>query len=329
MAYLVIAVGLLMSLAGGTLLNYGYAIVQVERGWSSVIAGSVFLTGGLVTMGLGLVLRAVADVRRGLVDAAAVARTVVGADSTSPTTAAVAPPPLPQAMEPSFASRDGDPYAPPAAGDALPHEPVPTEREPAEADRGPSRAATVSAGHDGHHAADIPATPPRSEEPPPGDTLPPPTAPASRDAIAEPPAMDDWLDRAFSDMDRLSPPHTPAQSAFAREVEAFGNLGVPAPRREAPASTEPPHAATIHAEPAHAEPVHAEPVHAEPVQTEPPHAAPPPSPAPPPHDSPVIGRYESDDTSYVMYADGSIEAQSPAGVYRFSSMAELKAFIEG
>lgn len=45
--------------------------------------------------------------------------------------------------------------------------------------------------------------------------------------------------------------------------------------------------------------------------------------------SPVIGRYESEGTSYVMYADGSIDAQSNAGVYRFASMAELKRFIEG
>ena len=43
----------------------------------------------------------------------------------------------------------------------------------------------------------------------------------------------------------------------------------------------------------------------------------------------VIGRYDSDGTSYVMYSDGSIEAQSEAGVFRFNSMAELKAFIEG
>ena len=42
----------------------------------------------------------------------------------------------------------------------------------------------------------------------------------------------------------------------------------------------------------------------------------------------VIGRYEADGTSYVMYADGSIEAQTYSGVYRFASMAELKAFIE-
>ncbi|MFZ0496166.1 MAG: hypothetical protein WBD78_13990 [Methylocella sp.] len=42
----------------------------------------------------------------------------------------------------------------------------------------------------------------------------------------------------------------------------------------------------------------------------------------------IIGRYESEGTSYVMYADGSIEARSERGVFHFQSMAELKAFME-
>jgi hypothetical protein len=41
-----------------------------------------------------------------------------------------------------------------------------------------------------------------------------------------------------------------------------------------------------------------------------------------------VGRYEADGTMYVMFSDGSIEAQSEQGVYRFSSMAELKAFFD-
>jgi hypothetical protein len=72
----------------------------------------------------------------------------------------------------------------------------------------------------------------------------------------------------------------------------------------------------------------------------PPHDPEPPPPEPevrraepPPEVRPaataaVIGRYEADGTSYVMYSDGSIEAQSAAGIYRFASMAELKAYIE-
>jgi hypothetical protein len=42
----------------------------------------------------------------------------------------------------------------------------------------------------------------------------------------------------------------------------------------------------------------------------------------------IVGRYESEGTSYVMYADGSIEARSERGVFHFRSMAELKAFME-
>jgi hypothetical protein len=41
-----------------------------------------------------------------------------------------------------------------------------------------------------------------------------------------------------------------------------------------------------------------------------------------------MGRYEADGTTYVMYSDGSIEAQTEQGVYRFGSMAELKAFFD-
>jgi hypothetical protein len=42
----------------------------------------------------------------------------------------------------------------------------------------------------------------------------------------------------------------------------------------------------------------------------------------------IVGRYESEGTSYVMYADGSIEARSERGVFHFQSMAELKAFMD-
>ncbi len=49
---------------------------------------------------------------------------------------------------------------------------------------------------------------------------------------------------------------------------------------------------------------------------------------PPPDDVPtVIGSYASGDFTYVMSSDGSIEAESPGGSYRFASLDELKAFI--
>jgi hypothetical protein len=43
----------------------------------------------------------------------------------------------------------------------------------------------------------------------------------------------------------------------------------------------------------------------------------------------IIGHYDAQGAHYTLYADGSIEAETPHGVYRFASMAELKSFIEG
>jgi hypothetical protein len=45
---------------------------------------------------------------------------------------------------------------------------------------------------------------------------------------------------------------------------------------------------------------------------------------PPPQE---IGRYSSGGNSYVMFADGSIEAETPNGKFRFGSLDELKQFI--
>ena len=42
----------------------------------------------------------------------------------------------------------------------------------------------------------------------------------------------------------------------------------------------------------------------------------------------MVRRYESGGVSYELYADGSIEAQTESGKYHFSSLADLKTFIE-
>ncbi len=342
MAYLVIAVGLLTSLAGGYLLNYGYAIVQVERGWSSVIAGAVFVSGGLVTMGLGLLLRAIADVRRSLVgdmrrslvEGQAVGMSATRADAgfaypelKGTAIGTIAVPSATGTAEPSFASRDVDLYALSIADELLPREPALGAGDRHDEHHEAPREADAPTEHGDRHAVDVAPTSPHG--PQHGDDATTDAggsqlAVATRDGAAEAPAMDDWLDRAFSDIDGERP-HAPAGIAVAQGADAYGtdDLRLRTSRYEAKsARVEPTHVDLVHAEPSHAEPGPA-PAYAEPVRPR------PPSPDAHPQDSPVIGRYESDGTSYVMYADGSIEAQSPAGVYRFSSMAELKAFIEG
>ena len=57
-------------------------------------------------------------------------------------------------------------------------------------------------------------------------------------------------------------------------------------------------------------------------------AAPEISREPPPSVEPtVIGTYSSGGNSYVMFSDGSIQADTPSGAYRFNSLDELKDFI--
>lgn len=43
----------------------------------------------------------------------------------------------------------------------------------------------------------------------------------------------------------------------------------------------------------------------------------------------VVGRYASGGNTYVMFEDGSIEAETPQGRFTFSSLDELKAFVDG
>jgi hypothetical protein len=117
--------------------------------------------------------------------------------------------------------------------------------------------------------------------------------------------QDDWFDRALAGLDEPTPPvPTPSfenlHPELARHREdrsepmelAYSHVEEQTPAAEAPVAHEIPAATPHHPE------------------------------------APVIGRYESGGTSYVMFADGSIEASTENGVFRFASMAELKSFIE-
>ncbi|MBE7248277.1 MAG: hypothetical protein INR63_25300 [Actinomycetospora chiangmaiensis] len=56
---------------------------------------------------------------------------------------------------------------------------------------------------------------------------------------------------------------------------------------------------------------------------------PAPVPAPKPATRTVVGRYASGGNTYVMFEDGSIEADTPQGRFTFASLDELKAFVDG
>ena len=63
MAIIVLAIGAILSAIGLYAIVSGYPSIEMERGWASVIAGSVLLSGGLVIVALGFVLRALARLR--------------------------------------------------------------------------------------------------------------------------------------------------------------------------------------------------------------------------------------------------------------------------
>ena len=363
MAYLVIAIGALMSLIGVSAIVSGFPIIEVERGWAEVISGSTLLAGGLVTGALGVVLQTLLAIRRSL----STREASVLAGRASEALRPAAPVPVSSGADPSLAdpptnfagtSSVGVPSlpldaltaeradhfhdvasAPLAADEARPvaaehaeaqHDQVAFERlapEHAPQDFGvqaqgshePALPETVfvePAPHDAEFVA--PVSHAAALSPVDGYELQTPSTP-DHDLAPIPAAPGDWLDRAFSDLDE-------ELSAGAQGVD-----------RVPQAST----LAKVHAEPRPAAP-NARVAYLEPsgetIEAEAPAAAVAPG-APAAHpameadaaavESPVIGRYESEGTSYVMYADGSIEAQSDAGIYRFQSMAELKAFIEG
>lgn len=63
-----------------------------------------------------------------------------------------------------------------------------------------------------------------------------------------------------------------------------------------------------------------------------PTARPTPAPeptAPGPETRTVVGRYASGGNTYVMFENGSIEAETPQGRFTFASLDELKAFVDG
>lgn len=339
MPYLVLALGAFLSIGGALSIYHGAGIVEVERGWTGVIAGATALSGGIVTIALGLVLKVLLDLRRtleGQVVAPAMLRRdhpaehVIGVEPETRYEPAAAVEQKSSTLMTAelesgmLAAMLAHEQAEPHEAQAEAHAPDTAHQEPAYRDVSTPELPALEP----EPLEPVTLAPDRAEKPrsrfglnlrrslipdpvPPPEPEPrpePEVAPSAPVAIAveEPaPAMDDWLDRAFSELDR--------EIDFDRPVP--------------PASNE-------ELVPEQPEMAHAEPAPADSVAHAPEPPAPEPTPAPPPmpeHDSSastVIGRYEADGTSYVMYADGSIEAQSEAGVYRFSSMTELRAFIE-
>ncbi len=328
-----------MALVGVIAIATGFPVIEVERGWAEVIAGATMLAGGLVTISLGLVLRTLLSIRQSMVtrpvDSGEAIVTAPHADALPHSVPQTAP--APTIAAPVLVAASATAIA--EAGSEHPHgelvEPLHAHATPVEADTGaahegvaapaPHAPAIVAAAahepplhdatfaepalHDAETLAPIvpEAAPHHADD---GYELQSPSTP-DHDLTPRPAPNDDWLDRAFSALDEeISAGTRPAERA-APALAVVHKPPAPVPPIAQPEVQPATSGATIEAEPLPAAAPHA------------------PAPAAPATESAVIGRYESEGTSYIMFADGSIEAQSDAGIYRFRSMAELKAYIEG
>lgn len=364
MSYIVFVLGALLAIVGGLSVYDGYSIVTLERGWAEVIAGSVALTGGIVTIGLAMVLHKL-HALHGLYKAS------VQLAPTPPDIIAVAPPPpavtrsavKPSAIEPPA-------FEPPPVPTAVPVMPPPLAA--AEANAGqrrdvpglwpPARRPAAPTATPRARPVYTPEPEPLEEAAPVSSAMfeevetslaalnPPPVEEAAVPQSPRPSAaalsLDEMWKRVTEEIDRpilpadreaaFSPPPVEPAAAPAEHsvdlnapVEPASALE-PEPQIEEPAPAEPVEEEAVEA-PAVPEQdeVYAEapsPAHVETPAEEP--YTPPPPVEPPMAEPAVIGRYEAEGTAYLMFADGSIEAQSEAGIFRFASMAELKAFIE-
>lgn len=279
--WLVAAMGVLLILAGGYTAAQGWSIVQVERGWAQVIAGSSLLTGGFVVLALAAVMARIDALARGL-NAPRLAR------------------PAPAAPPKAAALRETEVADSPEASESQPV-PLPVEASlPLPA--GLEELKPLASGKPVDEAAPLR---------PPSDVIP--------DIRMDEPPPRTVAEKPF----RPIPPLPPLKSRIPRPFQK------PAPEPvEEPAMPDhrPPPRVTDFRRgewPDFPDVLRtARPPAPEPVMEE--DAAPEFAPPPPT----LVRRYESGGVAYQLFSDGSIEAQTESGMYKFASLEELRAFIE-
>ncbi|MBV8564090.1 MAG: hypothetical protein JO273_01395 [Methylobacteriaceae bacterium] len=346
MTWFVFILGGALAAAGATAIGLGIDIIDVERGWTQVIAGTVALSGGIVTLALGCILARIGGLYRRLASAEARGGPQAdgadhGPDGYGPTVDALSAeepsecdPPVaaPEVHVPSYSPSPAramtgasDPLrsrgqlaasrpAPTAVAPPVEHwSPIPASRAGSLNDptiqpsdwRAPDLDKTTVA------APEVELQEQRDRQPkavePPKSTLREGTPGGDEAEGAEQPSPNaysvDWLEHALTKLGERFEPAVPAIAPEASGEPALGdNEGAPT----------------------------AESVSAEQKGKEP--AASSPSPSPPDASlSPgtnIVGRYNAGGVSYVMYGDGSIEADTASGVYNFRSISELKDFIK-
>jgi hypothetical protein len=300
-ALLVIALAMI---AGGlSAVLQGWDIVLLEHGWTLVVAGSVFTSGGAVLLGLAATVFLLGRLRRELVTI----RDRWGRAEFE----RIAPAPI-------------DPVAAIAAGGLAALGPVAAPAKDSDADLNSERAVGgETAGPDLQPDLPVFLSDRNHAEAPAPSVAPPPVFPPVSDERV---SAEERRDHDESAGTRLKLPDN-LLGLFRRkdetrepEVEA----GKPADEEPREAGTDEPTDAELNAAGPEPEPSdHAD----EEAESEIGGYRSDDAPSHPDRVSPIVGTYTSGDNRYVMFADGSIEADTPHGIFRFGSLDELKAFI--
>jgi hypothetical protein len=303
--WIVLAAGALMSVSGLWWLWDGLGIVQVERGWSAVIAGAVIFSAGAVLMGLSALIRQVESLASAMRAPASAGQLERESDLLEKTTATVPPPIAPVA---------------PQSGQALDAQ----ERD-------------VLDRPEAHEPVE------KTQDLRPQEMIPPVLRPAPSLPRASVPEFTLGTP-SVSEAD-----HQPAESAETGASEARA----PEARREAPrlyasrqdsqgedAGRQPPPAGNATAS-AHWKSLLTK-ARASERDTETGAAPAVLSPVAQQDRAPnipaqrsggdsegrIARRYESQGVRYSLFEDGSIDAETDTGTYRFGSLTELRAFLD-
>jgi len=110
----VFALGFILIIGGAWGIGRGSGYVQLEWGWTSVISGAVLLTGGVLTLAIGFVLRRLDALHGALLNALAGMGAVALAERTPATEPAIGPIPLGIQSPPAAPKAEPGPATDPA-----------------------------------------------------------------------------------------------------------------------------------------------------------------------------------------------------------------------
>ncbi|MEH3119758.1 MAG: hypothetical protein PGN25_19800 [Methylorubrum populi] len=300
MVVALLALSLVMILGGSAAVVQGFPYVRLESGLAMVIGGSTAASAGVILLGLTTLLDRLRKIQGSLAG--------LGADNLEAAAAPVVP-------ATAAAPWDATPQAAPAV--AAP-EVIPPER-PSLAGMGTAGLAGLSLGalRPGGRGAE-----PVFEDSAPAEPLLPDLLPAASPEAVPPRGSDATDEDLFGTPERHPP-------VFA-EPDPVAVTAAPAPAEERPAE-ERTEAAMPVPEPIGLRSSLEEPAPApEPVEPPEPEAAAPAAEVPeadPQEERHAVGSYASGANTYVMFSDGSIEADTPRGRFTFASLDELKNFV--